>query len=800
MPLLTRLAHRLKDACDEYIERIEDSQSGHRDKYGRKTQLWHEREYERERRRRKREARRKEKEMIEGKGKKIEAVMTGAMPHGGSDGDVTLVEEAGLHGDTEIVSREERVEDPAHGRGEGGRDISPMPSEHSISSIQAEVHNRRAGERATARAEAGNEGPEDSEDEEEEESDEDESSQEEDEAAEAAKASTATREPAGEEPAASASASGLRGGGGGEVAGVDEEGSDEDEYFSLDEEEYNEHEDFDDEYANTNEQPPSENGPATKLEKQKGVEGERQAPRDLNEEQIRSDSSLAALECASETKHEEHKDNDDDHKSGGFHEEHTGLEPPEQAESASRPKYEAHGEKSKQPNDKPQDCEHWVHSNADKSGQAEGVMASQTNGKLPDRTPRPYALPRVQDTLRVVRPTEAPKEPDNKQQQNAREASKAKLPAKGKAAQRQGEAPRLNSKARKAPEPTEDGPSESWARARERSALPKKRVVNTHEEWVSDEFSGAIPQTGRFYRGGPYSDYPYPKRKSYGAHEPTVDSLSDFQPGAEFLGAIPRTGRFYHAGPYKSYGGYPFHGGPSLGGQYTARYDGYGGQNAPRGRYGEPSSTNQSYRAPRFADNHSDLKGRSFGRRRLGRKWRPQPGSSSDESFSSDSRAPSPSPPPQPRRKGPGRRPYKEPFPSPPPRRTRRGGGRTPLRDGSPPPRYNNVDSVKEAPPNYYALLGLEPCATPKEIEVASRRMRVKYHPDKLLPLGHDKTEEEVTKIRVKAGRVAQAPEILKDPIQPRGQNTTWKFAFGSVDMEAYYRPKKRIDVRFGSA
>lgn len=267
--ILTRVARRVKDACDEWIERADDHEHGRRDKWGRKNQAWHEHEYERQRRSVKREARRKEKqaqakrkkEKEGGAGEVVAAMMTGGRGSiagggpgshrgaGSRDGSDTLVDDGGEHAPgapkpeeavgappvTEEATHEPGAVEEHEPRARGGpepRDFSPMPSEHSASSIRARAQPQRAEERAKARAkaDADRENPplfKDSEDEEAESSD-DNSSDEEDEAAKAAKKAKKPAAGAGE-----GEAPGIRGGG------------DDDE----DGEEYSEYEEFDDEYA-----------------------------------------------------------------------------------------------------------------------------------------------------------------------------------------------------------------------------------------------------------------------------------------------------------------------------------------------------------------------------------------------------------------------------------------------------------------------------------------------------------------------------------------------------------------------
>ncbi|KAL8732223.1 MAG: hypothetical protein Q9181_004039 [Wetmoreana brouardii] len=259
--ILTRVARRLKDACDEWIERVDDHEHGRRDKYGRRTQAWYEHDYQRQQRAKKRDARRKEKEArakrkkeAEGGGGKkvVDTMMTGAIPSDGAgshregrsrDGSDTVVEQhaTGIpKPEDEPVAQEALHEHRPEGDS-ASRDISPMPSEHSGLSMRGHAQPQRAEERAQARAraEAERENPplfKDSEDEEPEASD-DEDSDEEGEAAKAAKRV--------EEPAAAGQqgeASGLRGGG--FITELDDD-------ESRDDLEYDEHEDFDDEYASS---------------------------------------------------------------------------------------------------------------------------------------------------------------------------------------------------------------------------------------------------------------------------------------------------------------------------------------------------------------------------------------------------------------------------------------------------------------------------------------------------------------------------------------------------------------------
>ncbi|KAI4211923.1 MAG: hypothetical protein LQ351_005263 [Letrouitia transgressa] len=88
---LTRVAVRLRDSLDEFIERMEDGEAGRRDKYGRKTQLWHDHEYQRKRRLRRHRSKIEVSERLKriNNDSELNATMHGALntleePEGGS--------------------------------------------------------------------------------------------------------------------------------------------------------------------------------------------------------------------------------------------------------------------------------------------------------------------------------------------------------------------------------------------------------------------------------------------------------------------------------------------------------------------------------------------------------------------------------------------------------------------------------------------------------------------------------------------------------------------------------------------
>lgn len=264
-PFLTRLVQHLRDVCDDHIDRIEDSETGHRDRYGRKTHLYYQREYEERRRRAIGAARRRKKEMIQRKqhgeqtdrsgGRKRLAVMSGATNGQDSEED----ENRGGHGDNPkpdvLESTGGPTVDGEHERGQHGVAIAshlspPPPSEHSLSSTRAHVHRHTRGGSAGLRFAAGSalEGLNQSDNEEEEAFSDEESlpSEEGDEAI----ISVEDRAIGNAAPSPLPS---LRGGGAG-IAKLDSDEDDDESEFSSGDEEYDERENFDDEYVTPEEE------------------------------------------------------------------------------------------------------------------------------------------------------------------------------------------------------------------------------------------------------------------------------------------------------------------------------------------------------------------------------------------------------------------------------------------------------------------------------------------------------------------------------------------------------------------
>ncbi|KAL9618328.1 MAG: hypothetical protein Q9204_008413, partial [Flavoplaca sp. TL-2023a] len=259
-PFITRVVRRLRDGCDEFIERMDDMEHGYRDKNGRKTKKGLERDYEIDRRRAKREALRKERKEKEG-GPPVEALMSGGMadaPLPGGHQDFAQELPAGA-----MPPHSRRP----HNSMASARDISPMPSEHSTSSIMAQVGAHRDGDRPRRGRQPGG-GPEatrgnplDSEDEERPGSEDGSTSEDEAGTSTRGRANHRDRSADGLPPppsietappsvignegtAAEGGASGLRGGG---IAGIEDLGDEvTDDGIVADSQEYNEYEDFDD--------------------------------------------------------------------------------------------------------------------------------------------------------------------------------------------------------------------------------------------------------------------------------------------------------------------------------------------------------------------------------------------------------------------------------------------------------------------------------------------------------------------------------------------------------------------------
>ncbi|KAL8684767.1 MAG: hypothetical protein Q9224_006145, partial [Gallowayella concinna] len=285
----------------------------------------------------------------------------------------------------------------SRGSGMSRRDISPMPSERSISSTNAQVGPRRGGERARISTPAGRGSPleNDSEDEEAHDSDDDISVLEGE--ARSSRGGTAATTPSppsahgSRGPAGEGRSSGLRGGGGGsegiiEIGDYDLEETDEEENVA-DGKEYNEHEDFDDEYRTS---------------------GARKSEQQVNDEMTTVDAeSSIAQENLQAT----------DNRKGKDKEEEPHEEPPEKLhqqpqEDMEEAPYESFRSRERRP-----------YVVTEGMPAAENII-HQPYGMFSNRTPRPYVLPKVGETTRV-HCTEVPGSPGPSQQRKGDAAGKA---------------------------------------------------------------------------------------------------------------------------------------------------------------------------------------------------------------------------------------------------------------------------------------------------------------------------------------------------------------------------------------
>ncbi|KAL9585894.1 MAG: hypothetical protein Q9212_001251 [Teloschistes hypoglaucus] len=102
----------------------------------------------------------------------------------------------------------------------------------------------------------------------------------------------------------------------------------------------------------------------------------------------------------------------------------------------------------------------------------------------------------------------------------------------------------------------------------------------------------------------------------------------------------------------------------------------------------------------------------------------------------------------------------RESSPDPRPRRKDQSASKGYPREEAPPA----YDKVVVAPLNHYAILGLKEDATIEEIKIASKKMRIRFHPDKFCKDGM--TEAEKATINAKSARIGQAADVLEDADQ----------------------------------
>lgn len=669
--------------------------------------------------------------------------------HQGGDGDVSPIEETAVNQEGPIVVATEGAEGTATEEVAEGtarsRSISPMPSEHSASSVQAHVHFQRPDRRARSGAGSQHDAPNDSEEEEAEDSSDDDDASDvgQDEATQAAKAAKKAEGPTD----VGGATPGLRGGGGSEL---DDAEDDEERWYSFgeeEEEEYNGHEDFDDEYKTVNadqmdikilDHVAENDGPG--LGTKAGPAADPDHGQDIKLQAVSKDDGLLwkdhlkpgpspAVHQAAEPKHGEDNQVSAKYDAGQVSKrEHTESDSSPALEQATKQKLEGCAEEiaqsSSHPGDRPQHPA-VLSGNRLKTGDA---VATELKGKPGDRESRPYGLAGVGEKTEVHRGEPGRPIVWNRYDHGAADiiAGPSEQSRHRAAGTTEPTCKRRSTRANtepataQAPDSAQAGSSED--RSRPRRAAAKPRVPGsfpeadfvTEDAWYSEELFGQEKprRTGRPYceQGARrYEEASYAKdsarNTTSGANEfrrrgqggPRVrvvhtheEYVADgFFTDGPTRGAIPQTGRIYRGGPYQSFESWNdgVRPGPPYGGPHTPRFAGAEPFRAPGG--GAQRTRGQSYAEERPSRGRGPARGKKV-----------QPDSSDDDDSSSDDtvdRSPSPSPSP------------------PPQRRRRKGTGERPSRQGGQPPAYLEVDSSKTAPLNHYATLGLNPRATAKE-------------------------------------------------------------------------------------
>ncbi|KAL8916739.1 MAG: hypothetical protein Q9172_006157 [Xanthocarpia lactea] len=830
-PFITRIVRRVKDACDEYNERMEDMKHGRRDSMGRQTQKGIEHYYEMERRRRKRGDRRRGKKEREqrkdaegGGGGVVEALMTGGRgepghreggSRRGTNDEVPFIDPPAMEGpipetlpdaEPEGALPPPAIRDFAqeilpttmeHAGSQGSRasgsNISPMPSDHSISTTRAQVGPRPIGQRARIKPPAGRGPPLDSEDEESPTSDEGSASEDEedDQAAKEARAreveAAAGEGPIGEaaavssplpadggaepdakgsqEPAGEEQPSGIRGGGDGGIVDLGDSDSDEidDDRQFEDAPVYDEREDFDDEYTTA----------AGYYEPFEAVGDATKGNGDRNDEQP---AKHIRKEFQAKDKHKDEF---------------------------------THGQR--------QDRLH---------GESQGIFQSRERRPynagakeiFPEiftvRTPRPYAHAKVGESSRARR-TEAPVGPGASHQHHTKKSSEPKpneknAPASFRDPDSYEDFPMPNSqpracagagrtrdahKNRSAKAGLDTEADFRYGRAYEPSQAEPNMKSNVHHDRRGDPF----PNRESYYEDE------YDEENSSAAQVPQDQMERDakvferhaaaFRERMERASAAPQ--KRFTRGAAATFGNRP----------YAMLY----AETVPQPRFpqqGEPyprqrqSSFSNIFKGPPYGNSFGA--GFSFSRKpRVVPEDQESPVQddrcsqdgfqSSDAGVSEDISSASEQSSdteqiPKPCRKKAARRSYDHGYSSnsaePPSRkpakakaeRSRAGAGIPPLRswrwtkeskrhataDSPPPPKYKDV--VKDIPPNYYARLGLGEDATTEEIKKASKVMRVKTHPDQVKRGNPNMTEEDMAKVTATAANVGEAADVLEDP------------------------------------
>ncbi|KAL8908493.1 MAG: hypothetical protein Q9207_000799 [Kuettlingeria erythrocarpa] len=779
-PLIIRLAHRVRLACDEWIERAEDAQTGHRDKYGRRTYLWHEREYEIGRRRKQRQARRQEKGRIEGKTegndekegkgdrmkkekKTVEFVMSGAIDQ--EEGERSVVEggeveqggERGREGDERAGGEEVRGRSTTGRRGSDGDEeaavsgegpivaaakggegaaaeeaaegtarsesISPLPSEHSASSIQAQVHSPKTEGKVSSSARGRHDLPDDSEDEKAEDSsdDDDASDEEEDGATEAAKAAKKSEGPTDEGGATSS----LRGGGGAWITELDDADDDEEIWYSFGEEvedkEYNGHEDFEAEYN-------------TVIARQMDIKLLNHVAGDAGPDLgIRAGLTVDPEQEQYTRMHDVLKDD------GILWKEHPGpvLIPDEVVQEEAEPKHEDYQEINTK-YDTEGNVQSFSHlgDSAPNPANLSGFRLTlgqdvpiQLNGEPGARKSRPYGLTGVGEKTEIHRIGPGRSMYGNRydyvaaeigagpsEQSRSRATGTIKPTAKGRisSSPRRVRSTRANANTGPASQSAQAVSGEKRGRP-EPAAAESKRPGSisgtgfmTEDAWYNEQLFGQgkprkTAHPSRKQGAGRHEETSHTnesaRNTTNGANEfrrrgqggPTMraahtheESVADesFAEG-HFECPMPQTGRIYRGGHYQSFDSWNdgILCGPLYGGPHTPRFGGGEPSHAPQGA--ARTTGGQSYAGERPSKGRGTARGMEV-----------QPDSSDVDDSSSEGSV--------------------EPSPLPRHCRTKGTDGR-PTGQGRRPPAYQEVDSSKTAPLNHYAVLGMDVQATAKE-------------------------------------------------------------------------------------
>ncbi|KAL8669355.1 MAG: hypothetical protein Q9168_006047 [Polycauliona sp. 1 TL-2023] len=817
-PLLTRVVRRLRDGCAEFVERMEDMEHGYRDKNGKKTEKGLERDYEIERQRKRRDARHKEKEERKGGkdgeggggggggGAPVEAMMSGGLgrpppPHGehsrrGSHGDgrgrshsrpdpavpIPAVESFGQGPPPAAMGPDARPRDSRgpgrgsvsalsqgdrgrqmHGSRGSHRDISPMPSEHSGSSLMAQVGARpNGGSAARARQAApgpgtGSKHPVDSEDEERPGSDDGSSSEDEgeDKAAKAAKAK-ATTTTGGDAPAAEGSASGLRGGG--VPGGNDVDDEDLSEFLQ-----YDDYEDFDDEYS-------AAAGPSS--------------PHDLPD-----NASEAEIEGAQQRQHEEPHD---EPRGKGKEKEKLGQEEPQQESheevSGSLPQ-KTSSRRTPRPYTNPKVGEttrvkrpgvpgKTGHHQQQKAGKGKKPSQKEIESSSSEASDSDEDRSKSKSKRRTDSSTAESHEGRNHHRTKTgafSEAGSGHVKTGGSSQAKPTRKPSSNRYSDEDDEDDEDeedeqdatsyGPYSTPGRYQNNRAEASYRQQSERDKVFTQEAQSRGAASAFKNRGPPYAT-PTPEHRPRAA-------------------PFPQAGRY--TSPY-----FPSGRAPQAGGRYGASMP-----------YSGTSGAEQFFRKPGKVpgEKESPLRNERQYSEGDSQSSEAETDESSGEEDSSDSE---PEPTPRRRRKEsspPLRRTAKAKAPpkpayhdyssddseSPPPRKSANKGkartGKTRARAESPPPKRKPSakanqgkrrapadepptykDVVKDAPPNHYARLGLSEDASADEIKKAAKKMRIKTHPDQVRKERPDMTEEEMKKVSDISQRIGESADVLSKP------------------------------------